>query len=182
MRRRKPPGQRKAEEYLNEYRRKPRNNSKEIELRSRRRKIKQVFPAQPYTVESEEADAMTTEATPVLEHDPWYRHSYPGLPLAEHLRRSRHRRLIATGRHFFRHPYTPEVRKPFGRFLENMLAGGTGDSVELARLFQGILDHSGTTYRYWPARSAWLQDFLRDEPHWEPRLRTWITRILGSNR
>ena len=92
MRRRKPPGQRKAEEYANEYRRKPRHNSKYIGLRSRRRKTKQVFPSHPSAVESEDADAMTTEALPVHEHDGWLR-PYKGVLLTEHLR-LRHTRQV----------------------------------------------------------------------------------------
>lgn len=123
---------------------------------------------------------MTTEATPVHEHDAWFR-PYAGVPLTEHLRLSRDRRLIGTGRHFFRYPYTPEVRQPFGRFLENMLAGGTGDAVELARMFKDILDKSGKWHVWWPKRSAWLHDFFQDEPQWEPRLRSWIARTLSSD-
>lgn len=191
MRRRKPPGQSKVEEYSNEKRhkawhsskadRRNRPLSKAIEQRSHRRKVKQVFPSQPSAVEPDTADAMTSEATTPV-HELWYRYSSTAVPLAEHLRRSRSRRLRATGRHFFRYLYTPAVhREPFGRFLEDVLAGGTGDTVELARLFQDILDNSGTAYVGWPARSAWLHEFLQDEPQWEPRLRAWIARTLGSD-
>ena len=190
MRHRKPPGQRKEEEYSNEYRYKAWHSSKAdrrnrpllkaIEHRSLRRKVKQVFPAQPSGVEPEVADAMTTEATPAPL--PSYRtYSSTAVPLAQHLRRSRYRRLAATGRHFFRSPYASAVhREPFSRFLENVLAGGTGDSVELARLFKGLLDSDGVIDRRWLHRSTWIQSFLRDEPHWEPRLRARIARTLGS--
>ena len=150
MRRRKPPGQRKAEEYENENRyrawhsskadRRKRPLLKAIEHRSSRRKVKQVFPADPSAVEPEAADAMTTEATPVPL--PSYRtYSSTAVPLAEHLRRRRFHRLVATGRQFFRDPYTSAVhREPFGRLLENVLAGGTGETVELARLFRDLLN------------------------------------------
>lgn len=184
MRRRKPPGQRKAEEYSNEFRsrvwRYSKALSKDLERRSRRRTVKQVFPSQPSAVESEEADTMTTEATPVL--SPSYHGYYysGGVPLAEHLRWGQRRRLMSAGRHFFRSTYTSEVhRKPFIRFLENMLAGGTGDSAELASLFKGLLDSNGVIDRRWLHRSAWMQSFFQDEPHWEPRLRAWIAKTLG---
>lgn len=184
MRRRKPPGQRKAEEYSNEFRsriwRHSKALSKAIERRSCRRTVKQVFPSQPSAVGYEEADTITTEATPIL--TPSYHGHYcaTGLPLAEHLKRGQRRRLMSAGRHFFRNPYAPEVhRKPFVRFLENMLAGGTGDAVELASLFKGLLDSDGVIDRRWLHRSIWMQAFLRDEPHWEPRLWAWITKTLG---
>jgi hypothetical protein len=87
-------------------------------------------------------------------------------------------RIRRTAWNFFREPYdSTRHRERFAKFLASQIDGTTENSRRLALLFQAALSgpqgynsRSGS----WGHRRDWLQDFFRDEPDWERRLRAWI--------
>lgn len=215
MKRRKTPPERKAEEYANEFRyeawhsahgdRQNRPQAKALEQRLRRREVQQVLTTAPAVTTEEQADELTTDATPVRQKS--LRFNSTAVPLAEHLRRSEKRRQDAAGRRFFRRPYDRKShREPFARFLDDVTGGGTADSVALAKIFKRLLasperdaarleqsrdsvrellrgEHLEVALEFFGNRlpSLWLESFLRDEPAWRERLERWIEQTLSDH-
>jgi len=117
------------------------------------------------------------------------------VPLGEWVRWKRATRLHRIAWNFFKEPYdSPCHRLPFARFLASLTEGRSAYAAELAAIFRGVLagqgpmDQSGDFSRYHrfgDDAPAWLHQFFRDEPAWEPRLRAWIAGTRqhdGANR
>lgn len=195
MKDRKPPDERKAEEYAKEVRykawhsaqadRRNRPLVKAIELRRERRKVREVLPLAEDPETTEQAETAMDAAT---RHHKWHgRYSSTAIVMEEWLADRRRRRVDQTARNFFKDEYDPaEDREPFSRFLADVMSGGTQDSVELARLFRELLEldpfekAARRRFPVWPPRALWLRAYLRDRPDMEAPLRGWIEAMLRT--
>lgn len=109
--------------------------------------------------------------------------------LRERVTHIHERRIRTTAWNFFKQPYTRELhRSRFAAFLAAITASETPYHQEVAAFFGELLNGSLTGYWGQPLppsakHRAWLQAFLADEPEWEPRLYSCLTRVgRASNR
>ena len=88
------------------------------------------------------------------------------------------------GYNFFMTPYSSALhREPFAAFLDSVVAGAGPGSASLAAALADALEpavHAPWVNDWRHGRRAWLLAFFRDEPTWEPRLRSWLDARLGD--
>lgn len=112
------------------------------------------------------------------------------------------KRRIRQAWNYFKLPYNSEYhRQNFANFLESLMQGRSLESQEMAKLINGwlyplnrkglsyeyvedlyqrqhgILIHPDPSNNYWYYQ--WLQEFFKDEPEWELRLKNWVDLMLN---
>ncbi len=198
---RKTPQTKKEEAYEHERRSQAWSNSKadrrnRPRVKSRahrmeRRSARQLLATPPWLEDADGADAMNARV-----REAWVearraspRFESASVPLREWLVDRIKERSGRAGSGFFgTHAYDPaRHRKPFTAFLRNVLDGGTAQPSRLARMLYETLHlpdemsraSSQREFPWWPDRSRWLRQFLRDCPEWRAPLASWMEGQLA---
>jgi hypothetical protein len=108
------------------------------------------------------------------------------VPLGAWVTDRRDWRLRRVAWNYFKSPYDPVApREPFAAFLTQVMATDTPATLVLARYFHELL-YPTTVPQHAPdfnvsRKRTWLAAYIRDNPAWEQRLRTWFERARPAD-
>jgi len=153
--------------------------------RKYRRQVRQILAESARQDERKDHSAVSIRSLPVR-RDP-VRKWGPPLSMREWVTSRLENRLRRTAWNYFKQPYDRNRQQArFVGFLQEITAGHSGYSRQLARCMNALLDPPEpvepmrSVGGLWNSSQAqlWLSAFLSDEPEWEGHLRHWIRRLL----